>query len=120
MPMVSCTLLPRRPLRLIQLRDAGLEKLRVTRAEMIESGVDQYPVTRAWATALHAAVPDADGLIWPSRQHQASEAIVLFGTRVDRFELVVGAPPRSLYPPGDGWRDVVAAAQAAGIAILDL
>lgn len=120
MPMVSCTLLPRRPLRLIQLRDAGLQKLGVTRAEMIESDVDQYPITRAWATALHGAVPDADGLIWTSRQHQASEAIMLFGTRVDRFELVVGTPPRSLFPGGDSWHHVVAAAEAAGITILEL
>ena len=119
MPMVTCTLLPRRPLRLIQLRGAGLEKLGVTRAEMTESDIDQYPVTRAWATALYAATPDADGLIWMSRQHQKSEAIVLFGTRVERSELVVGAPARSLFPAGDSWHHVVAAAEAAGITILE-
>lgn len=120
MPLVACTLLPRRPLHLIQLRGAGLQKLGVSRAEMIESKSEEYPVTRAWATALYAAVPDADGLIWMSRQHSASEAVMLFGTRVDRFDFVVGAPSRSLFPGGDGWHDVVAAAEAAGIAILDL
>jgi hypothetical protein len=119
LPMVACTLLPRRTLRLIQLREAGLERLGVTRAELIESKSEEYAVTRAWATALHAAVPDADGLLWMSRQHSASEAVMLFGTRVERSELSVGAPPRSLFTGGDGWRDVVAAAEAAGIMIIE-
>lgn len=120
MAMVACTLLPRRPLRLIQLRGAGLQKLGVPRAEMIESKSEEYAVTRAWAAALYAAVPDADGLIWTSRQHPGSEAIMLFGTRVDRSDLVVGTPARSLFPAGDSWHHVVAAAEAAGITILEL
>jgi hypothetical protein len=118
LPMVSSTLLPQRPLRLVQLKGFGLAKLELTRGEIIESGLDQYPATRAWAAALYVAASDADGLIWMSRQHDASEAIMLFGTRVQRHELVVAAPPRSLHPPHDGWHDVVAAAEAAGITIV--
>lgn len=117
MPMLSCTLQPERPLRLVQLRGFGLKKLRLTRAQIVDSDADQYPATRAWAAALYGAVPDADGLIWMSRQHDSSEAVVLFGTRVRRHELAVVAPPRSLYPPSPGWDDVLAAAEAADITI---
>ena len=120
MPVVSCTLLPVRPLHLVQLRGAGLRKLQLSRVELIESQADQYPLTRAWAAAFYTAYPDADGLIWMSRQHDMSEAIVLFGMRVQRDELTIAAPPRSLYPPGDGWHDVLVAAEAAGITVFDI
>lgn len=118
MPILSCTLVPRRPLRLVQLRGFGLRKLGLTRAQLIESDADHYPATRAWASAIHAAVADADGLIWMSRQHDTSAALVLFATRVERSVLTVIAPPRSLYPPSGAWQDVIAAAEAADITIL--
>lgn len=117
MPMLSCTLRPLRPLRLVQLRGFGLRKLGLTHMQMVESDADQYSATRAWAVALYNAFPVADGLIWMSRQHDSSEAIVLFGTRVQRNALEVMAAPRSLYPPSPGWLDVLAAAEAADITI---
>ncbi len=118
MPMLSSTLLPVRPLRLVQLRGFGLKKLGLTRAQLIESDADRYVITRAWAAALFAAFADVDGLIWMSRQHDSSAAIVLFGTRVERHDLTVAAAPRSLYPPSPGWHDVLVAAEAADITIL--
>lgn len=117
MPMLVCTLRTTRPLRLVQLRGFGLKKCRLTRAQIIDSESDQYAATRAWAAAFHDAADDVDGLIWMSRQHDSSEAIVLFGTRVQRHELEVIAPPRSLYPPSPGYLDVQAAAEAAGITV---
>jgi hypothetical protein len=116
-PMLSSTLLPTRALTLIELRGFGLKKLGLMRSQMIDSEADQYPVTRAWAAALYEAASVADGLIWMSRQHDRSEAIVLFGTRVRRYELEVAAAPRSLYPPSPGWHDVLVAAEAADITI---
>jgi hypothetical protein len=118
MPLLSCTLQPARPLRLIQLRGYGLSKLGLTRTQLIDNGPDQYEVTRAWGVALHHRVPEADGLIWMSRQHDASEAIVLFGTRVRRDELTITASPRPLYPPSPGWYDVLQAAEAADIRVV--
>jgi hypothetical protein len=115
MPLVLSTLRFRRRLRLIQLRGFGMRKLGVTRTQLIDSEADQYPVTRAWAAALYDSVADADGLIWMSRQHDSSEAVVLFGTRIGRDDLEVAAPPRALN--GDGRSDVAAAAEAAGITI---
>lgn len=115
MPLVMSSLTPKRSLRLIQLRGFGLRKLGITRVQMIESEADQFAMTRAWAAALYESIPDADGLIWMSRQHDSSEAIVLFGTRVRRADIEVAAAPRAL--SGEAWTEVIAAAEAAGITI---
>ncbi|HET8773787.1 MAG TPA: hypothetical protein VFP80_08355 [Thermoanaerobaculia bacterium] len=64
-----------RPLRLIDLRRFGLQRLGVTRRELIGSDPASYPVTRAWAAALYQAVEDADGMIWVARQHDSSARI---------------------------------------------
>lgn len=116
-PMLATTIWPRRDLTLIQLRGFGLKKLGVTRAQLIDSDADQYGATRQWASALHHS-STADGLIWMSRQHDTSEAIVLFGDRVARSSFDVIDPPRSLYPPSPGWLEVVRAAESAGITIV--
>lgn len=116
-PMLACTLRPTRPLRLVQLRGFGLKKLGLTRAQIIDCEADQYTATRAWAMSLYEAAGVADGLIWMSRQHDSSEAVLLFGTCLQRHELEVVAAPRSLYPPSSGWHDVLVAAEAANITI---
>jgi hypothetical protein len=74
-------------------------------------------VTREWAAAFHDGLDDADGLIWMSRQHDSSEAMVLFGNTVKRDDLEVIAPPRSLFTPSSGWHDGLVAAEAAGITV---
>jgi hypothetical protein len=115
-PLLASTLSPLRDLTLIQLRGFGLKKLGVTRLQLIESDATEYPHTRRWAEALHGLAP-ADGLIWMSRQHDTSEAVVLFGDRVERSSFDIVDPPRALYPPGPGWQEVLSAAEAAGITI---
>jgi len=116
-PMLATTISPLRDLTLIQLRGFGLKKLGVTRAQLIDSDAGQYGATRRWGAALHHA-STADGLIWMSRQHDTSEAIVLFGDRVERASFEVIDPPRSLYPPSPGWIEVLRAAESAGITIV--
>jgi len=116
-PLLLCTLVSKRNLRLIELKGHGLSKLRVTRLQLIDTDADRYATTRRWAEALYEREPAADGLIWMSRQHDASEAVVLFGSRVARGELQVIEAPRSLYPPSTGWLEVVRAAEEAGITI---
>lgn len=116
-PMLATTISPMRDLTLIQLRGFGLKKLGVTRAQLIDSDADHYATTRRWGAALHDASA-ADGLIWMSRQHDTSEALVLFGDRVARSAFDVIDPPRSLYPPSPGWLDVLRAAESAGITIV--
>lgn len=117
-PLQASTLQCRRALRLVDLRGFGLQRLGVTRRELIDSNPDSYPVTRAWAASLYQAVEDADGMIWVARQHDTSEAILLFGTRVEQGDLEMIAPPRHLAPAGKIEPDVLAAAELAGIAIV--
>jgi hypothetical protein len=117
MKFLICTLASKRDLRLIELKGHGLRKLEVTRAQLIDTDADQYNRTRRWAEALYERDPTADGLLWMSRQHDSSEALVLFGSRVDRGDLHFTEAPRGLYPPSLGWLDVIRAAEAAGITV---
>lgn len=117
-PLLLCTLVSKRDLQLVEMKGHGLSKLHVTRSQLIDTGADQYATTRRWAQALFEREPTADGLIWMSRQHDASEAVVLFGSRIARGDLQVIEAPRGLYPPSTGWLEVVRAAEAAGITIV--
>jgi hypothetical protein len=53
-----------------------------------------YAETARWAEAIHRDLPDLDGLLWTSRQQDAAQALLLFGTRVrcDDLEIVSGEP----------------------------
>lgn len=75
-------LLPPRPLTLVDLRTIGLRRLGLTRAQLLDGDSRTYLDTAAWAAALHAHSPDYDGMLWMSRQNDASQAIVLFGDRL--------------------------------------
>lgn len=116
-PLLISTIAPRRDLKLVQLHGYGLDRLRVSRAELIDSRARQYPRTAAWAAVLHARREDADGLLWMSRKHDTSLALVLFGDRVRRDDLEVIEPPMPLFS-GDGYAEVERAAELAGIEIL--
>lgn len=117
-PMLVSSLVVERDLELIQLHGFGLRRLGVTRAQLIDSHSDSYPLTTLWARALHAANPAADGLVWMSRQHDTSRALVLFGDRVGRDVLAVAEVPVPL-AIGAGLEKVQAAAEHAGITILE-
>jgi hypothetical protein len=108
---------PRRELTLISLHGYGLQRLGVTHGELIESTPTAYPWTAEWGAALHAARPDADGMIWMARRFTGRPALMLFGDRVapDEFAVVTAASGLWL---GDGLDWVEAAAQRAGIALL--
>jgi RES domain len=86
MHTVLSTIVPTRELRLVQLHGAGLRRLHVTHAELIETGARQYPRTALWGQALHDHDGEFDGLVWRSRQFNDSFAIMLWGDRVSRFE----------------------------------
>jgi hypothetical protein len=117
-PMVASTLACDRALTLVQLYGFGRSRLELSRAELIETEVDHYPHTAAWARALHASGTGIDGLIWVSRQNDASHAMVLFGDRVERDSLQVVEAPRPLcFSPG--FDDVQRAAEQAGITIFE-
>jgi hypothetical protein len=116
--MVVSTLACERDLILAQLYGYGLNRLGVSRLELIESGAEDYEQTAAWAQALHACDETIDGLIWVSRQNDGSRAIVLFGDRVPRSALRIARNPVTLYI-SPGFDQVQEAAEKAGILILD-
>jgi len=118
LPMVVSTLVSKRDLVLAQLHGFGLHRLGIDRTRLIDAGPRHYPGTVLWAQALHRCGAHVDGLVWVSRLHDTAHAIVLFGDRVQRNELLVAEPPLALYR-GSGLERVERAAELAGIAILD-
>jgi hypothetical protein len=116
--MVVSTLACDRDLTLVQLYGFGLSRLEVSRAELIESGSYEYWRTTAWARAIHASDERVDGLVWVSRQYDASRALVLFGDRVARAALKVVAAPHSLYF-SPGYAEIQRVAGLAGITIIE-
>lgn len=116
--MLGSVLAPLRDLTLVRLHGFGLHRLGISRAELIASGADRYSQTVRWARALHASSDRIDGLVWVSRQHDTSLALVLFGDRVRRADLEVLEAPLPLYQ-GDGFDVVQRAAEQAGITFLE-
>lgn len=115
--LMLSTLTPRRDLELAQLHGHGLRRLQVSRQELIESQASRYAWTRRWAEAIHHSQEVLDGLIWVSRQHDTSLAVVLFGDRLDRDDLEVVEPPLPL-AWGPGLIQVQQAAEAADILLV--
>lgn len=79
-----------RDLSLVQLYDAGLDRLGVTAGELTAGPPKHYPRAREWAAALHRL--GFDGLIWMSRRRNSAQAVVLFGDRVEPGDLRVDSP----------------------------
>ncbi|MDM0073441.1 RES family NAD+ phosphorylase [Variovorax sp. J2P1-59] len=75
-------LVPSRDLRLVDLTSEGLHRLKVPKDELITSPARDYLATAKWAEALHHQFPDADGLVWMSRQRDRDRSVMLFGDRV--------------------------------------
>jgi len=114
---VWCEVAPTRDLNLVALHGTGLQQVQVTHGELIECDASEYADTLPWSLALHDAASAPDGLCWRSRQHNDSLALMLFGSRVAKDDLVVVRPAESLAlrPGGDL---VYEFAEAADIAII--
>jgi hypothetical protein len=104
---VLSRLAPVRDLRLITLRDR----------ELIEAPASAYAWTAAWGAALHAATPEADGMIWMARRPTYRPVMVLFGDRIAAGELTVTTAPIPLWH-GPGLELAEQAAMRADIALL--
>jgi hypothetical protein len=117
LPMVVSTLAATRDLVLAQLHGYGLHRLGVSRAELLDSDADHYSSTVLWAQALHRCRVRIDGLVWVSRLHDTSFALVLFGDRVRREELEVVKPSLPL-SMGPGLKTLRRAAEQAGFTLL--
>lgn len=85
---------------LIDLGRVALRKLGVAPRHLIDTTKVHYPETRRWAEALYAQYPKAQGLRWTSRQDDRSQAVVLFGTRVQPSDIVVAGDSTPLIENG--------------------
>lgn len=70
-----------RPLALVPLFQPDLAALRLRREWLIGTPAAAFSATAAWAAALHAAAPEADGLIWTSARCDPAWCVLLYGDR---------------------------------------
>lgn len=120
---VRSSLRCRRDLLLVRLDAAGCERLGTDVAALVTSPASTYPQTRRWASAVAAAAPSCDGLVWPSRQAPRTEALMLWWQTpgraggVSRDDLLVDAPPVPLLSPA-GRDELLALAAELDITIV--
>ncbi len=93
---VYSTIAPNRDLTLADLSSTALKSLGLRRSELIDPEKDQYPGTRKWAEAIHAACPLVEGLCWVSRQDDRALAVMLFGDRVPTTDLTQAGASRDI------------------------
>ena len=72
-----------RDLQLVDLTSIALRKLGVPPENLTRTDAALYSETRAWTLAIHQGRPEAEGLLWTSRQDDRAFALVLFGDRVE-------------------------------------
>ena len=111
------TIAPRRELALVGLHGNGFHRVHASRAHLIESEADCYPQLASWGQALHDCAAQPDGLIWRSRQYDDAYAVLLFGDRVRRADVVVVEPSLPL-ALGRGLEIVEELAEQAGITLV--
>lgn len=105
----------------LQLADLGsraLRKLGVERKQLIDTEKDQYPLTRQWAVAIHAGLPQVQGLCWISRQDDSARSVVLFGDRIAAGILRQHAATRSLVTDPLAYGELLALAEQIGVDIV--
>jgi hypothetical protein len=69
-------------LRLVNLTSTGLRAAGLKHSDLFDDDKLNYARTREWAAWCWAQYPDAQGLIWISKQDNQSEAVMLFGDRM--------------------------------------
>lgn len=77
----------RRPLKLAALFEIDLNRLGVTRGQLIDTPPSTYIETVGWARAIHASSDAVDGIVWTSRKCDPDLALMLFGDRVGASDL---------------------------------
>ncbi|MFB9262230.1 RES family NAD+ phosphorylase [Bradyrhizobium erythrophlei] len=109
----------RRALKLVDLSATALKKLGIQRNQLIDTEKDEYPSTRKWAEAIHAACPHAEGLCWVSRQDDRALAIVIFGDRISAADLSPTGVPQDLLTVTPVYADLVILADRIGVNLVD-
>jgi hypothetical protein len=115
---VHSTVEVRQDLLLADLSSVALRRLGVTRRQLIDTDKDSYPMTRLWASAIHRACPEAQGLIWVSRQDDTARAVVLFGDRIADGVILAERGSRSLLEDDIAFTAVLDLADRLGVCIV--
>ena len=115
---VHSRLEPRQDLLLVDLSATALRRLGVRRTQLIDTEKDRYPGTRAWAAAFHAALPEAQGLCWISRQDDRALALVLFGDRLPDDVLAPVGGQRVLLGSGEALTELTGLADRIGVKLV--
>lgn len=102
----------------IDLTSLSLRKMGIRRRQLIDTEKDQYPATRQWAEALYCQYPDAQGLLWISRQDDTARALMLFGDRIPAGALVLQGTTRPLLGDTAVYAEVLELAARLGVAII--
>ncbi|GLR92102.1 RES family NAD+ phosphorylase [Bradyrhizobium iriomotense] len=110
---------PKRGLKLVDLSVTSLKRLGTPRSQLIDTEKNEYPNTRTWAEAIHAACPHAEGLCWVSRQDDRALAIVIFGDRVAAADLAPAGAPLDLLTIDAVYADLVVLADRIGVKLVD-
>lgn len=84
---------------LASLHEPDLNRLGLTRADLIDTPASDYSLTARWAEAFHRADPGVAGLAWTSKRCDPASAYVLFADRLppnafdvtDRIEVATSA-----------------------------
>lgn len=85
-----------RDLCLVDLITQGQRRIGINRNALLAGPTATYSATRAWAEAIHAGCPDAQGFYYTSHQFGPDFAVVLFGDRMfDPFEATTHQRPIS-------------------------
>lgn len=93
----------KKDVRLASFLGTDLRALRVAPDQLTTTPGENYPQTRKWAEAAHAA--GFDGIAWMSRQDNSDRAYMFFGDRVteDDFEVVPGSGRLFAVGPDQDW-----------------
>lgn len=84
----------RRPIKLAALFEIDLNKLGLTRGQLIDTPPSTYGDTVDWARAIHGSSSAIDGIVWTSRKFDPDLALILFGDRVGAGDLELLASSR--------------------------
>jgi hypothetical protein len=71
--------------------------------DIFQCGEDEYALTREWGAWFRTQCPDADGLVWVSRQFNMGRCLALFDDRCGT-ELELIGTPTPLYVKGSAER----------------
>lgn len=104
------------PLKVAQLNEPDLNRLKITRADLIATEADEYGVTARWAEAFYTADPYLAGLTWTSRRSDPDQAFLFFGDRLPTGALEVGSRIE-LAKAGERVAEIATLGRRAGITL---